>query len=204
MIQLKNKSGKRQKNNQFDQQSNIQAHATVSQPKNKEKEITDDYQNQSQSIQHAGDLIRELYVKLSRIESKKKLFHEFDDLTIIEIETLLVLHPYEMKSMSHIAESLGVTLGTPTITMNRLVAKGYVERIRDLEDRRQVFVKLSPSGIAVFEKLKALKQQLSEKLLSVLSLDELKVLINTLSNININLEDLMNRKDFSVDAHQSA
>lgn len=138
-----------------------------------------------------GELIRELYVKLSKVESKKQLFREFDELTIIEIETILVIGLGEMKSMSQIAEALGVTLGTPTITVNRLVEKKFVERVRDIGDRRQVFVKLSEKGTTVFLKLRELKERLSAKVLETLEPDELKMLSGYLVRINRKLEEIM-------------
>ena len=48
--------------------------------------------------------------------------------------------------MTHLAESLGVPLSTATHTVDRLVAKGLVERNRSEEDRRVVEVQMSEYG----------------------------------------------------------
>lgn len=44
----------------------------------------------------------------------------------------------QTKNMSTIAKSLGVTVGTLTISMNGLVKKGYVNRKRGQQDKRVV------------------------------------------------------------------
>lgn len=131
-----------------------------------------------------GELFLQLLNKYNRVENKKHLYKDMDDLTLIEINTLLVIgcEP-QGKSMSQIANTLGVSFGTPTVTIDRLITKGYVERIRDEEDRRQVFVKLSPKGQEVHLSIRALKDRVIEQIFGILDEEERKQLIHLLSKI---------------------
>lgn len=142
------------------------------------------------NIKLANELFRELYSKILKLENKKYLYKDLEDLTVIEINTILVIGPDDKKSMSEIANKLGVTSGTPTVTIDRLINKGYVERIRDLEDRRQVFVKLSSKGIKIFEEVVELKTRVGHKVFGVLSDSEIETLIEAMSKINNMFEDL--------------
>lgn len=95
-------------------------------------EISDSNTNE---VYLAGELFRQLYSKFNRIENKKHLYKGIKELTIIEINTIIVIGCNDIISMSMIAKTLGVSFGTPTVTIDRLISKGYVERIRDDEDR---------------------------------------------------------------------
>jgi DNA-binding MarR family transcriptional regulator len=131
-----------------------------------------------------GGLFRKLFDKFNRMENKKYLYKDIKDLTLAEINTILVIGPDDMKSMSQIANSLGVSFGTPTVTIDRLINKGYVDRIRDEEDRRQVFVRLSEEGRKVFGIVMDLKEKVMEKVLGILDADERKILITVFSKLN--------------------
>lgn len=54
-------------------------------------------------------------------------------------------HPYEL-SPGRLLHELLVTSGTMTNRVDRLVARGLVERRRDPGDRRGILVRLSPTG----------------------------------------------------------
>ena len=63
-----------------------------------------------------------------------------------EIQVIEAFGTDEPKSMSEVASGLGVTLGTLTASVNRLVHKGVVSRYRPEEDRRVVLVTLTEEG----------------------------------------------------------
>jgi DNA-binding MarR family transcriptional regulator len=145
-------------------------------------------------IYQVGDLFRDLYAKFSKMENKKHLYKKLDDLTPIEINTILTI-ALELKSMSKIANTLGVRFGTPTVTIDRLISKGYVERVRTEEDRRQVFVKLSPKGIKVYFNIVELKNNVTEQIFSILDETERKSLINILYKIDHKFSELFESQD---------
>lgn len=58
--------------------------------------------------------------------------------------------PYELSPGQLVTETL-VTSGTMTNRVDRLAARGYVERHPDPTDRRGVIVRLTPSGMAVVD-----------------------------------------------------
>lgn len=67
-------------------------------------------------------------------------------LTIAELHTIAAIGVHGKKTMSAIASQLHVTLATVTTAINKLERKGYVERQRNPEDRRQVLVSLTGAG----------------------------------------------------------
>lgn len=130
------------------------------------------------------ELFRKLFDKYYKLESKKFFSKTLEDLTVIEINTILVIgHGAENKKMSDIANTLGVTFGTPTVTIDRLIKKEYVIRTRDESDRRQVFISLSPKGKEVFESIIKVRNSLAEKLFGILNSEERNSLIGLLSTL---------------------
>ena len=67
----------------------------------------------------------------------------FSDLSIAEMHTLTAIGPYESRTMTKTAEDLGITTGTLTVAIDRLVKKGYVIRQRDTNDKRVVRISLT-------------------------------------------------------------
>lgn len=147
----------------------------------------------SQEVLLVGKLFRELYQKYSKMENKKHLYKDIEELTLIEIDTIVVIGIERKKSMSEIANSLGVSFGTPTVTIDRLIGKGYVERIRDEGDRRQVFVKLSEKGEQVHQSIIALKNKVAERVYGILEPEERDALVKILTKVNTRFDELFLR-----------
>lgn len=153
-------------------------------------------------IYQVGALFRELHRKYNMMETKKHLYKDITDLTIIEINTIEVIGYGEKVSMSHIANSLGVTFGTPTVTIDRLSEKGYVERIRDEGDRRQVFIKLSEKGLKVFEHVMSLRNELTKRVFGIFSPEERDAIISVIKKLNNEFEGIFLDRRKSGELHQ--
>lgn len=83
-------------------------------------------------------------VILSEGQSLQKGY--FSDLSIAEMHTLDAIGPYDARTMTETASLLGITVGTLTVSIDRLVKKGYVVRNRDTNDRRIVRISLTKNG----------------------------------------------------------
>src|SRR5438105_13695752 len=86
-----------------------------------------------------------------------------------QITLLGVLVEHERCMMQELAEHLAVTPSTVTAMVKRLLAQGYVERIRDEADWRTVWVKPTEKGrsaVAVFDRASLASLQRRMKRLS--------------------------------------
>jgi DNA-binding MarR family transcriptional regulator len=139
-----------------------------------------------------GSLFLQLYERYNRLESKRVYYKDLlEELTMIEMNTIVVIgRDGNRKKMSEIANLLGVSAGTPTVTVDRLIKKGFVVRDRDEEDRRQVIVKLSEKGLASFKEIVILKNTLMERLFNVIEPDQLKALVSMLHVLNEKFDEV--------------
>jgi DNA-binding MarR family transcriptional regulator len=88
------------------------------------------------------------------------------------------------QTISAIAESMGITLPSVTIAINKLAEKGYVRKVKNASDGRRVFVILTDQG----KRMDAAHQYFHERMIRNLSADlneeEKEVLYNAMVKLN--------------------
>ena len=88
-------------------------------------------------------LLSDTFNSILRIEERSLDNRLTHGLTITEVHTIVAIGLHERNPMNVVAARLGVTLATLTTAVNKLVRKGFVERIRAEDDRRKVLVSLA-------------------------------------------------------------
>lgn len=129
------------------------------------------------------DLLSGTFNSILRVEERALENRLTRGLTITEMHTIEAVGYREQNPMTVIAARLGVTLATLTIAINRLVDKGFVERVRDEADRRRVLVSLTKRGRQVYRAHSLFHKHLIEEALSGLSAEEETVLCNSLEKV---------------------
>ena len=119
----------------------------------------------------------------------------FNDLTIAEMHTLESVGLYEARTMSETAARLGVTTGTLTVAIDRLVRKGYVRRERDQSDRRIVRVMLTKKGKLAYRIHSRFHHLLVERITNGLDDGQRKILLDMLENIDGFIREQVRRYD---------
>lgn len=115
--------------------------------------------------------IVEFYEKLSSWE------HEVvrgSNLTPNQMHAIEIIGHEKSLRMKELAEKLGVTTGTLTVTVDRLEQKGLLERQPHETDRRSYRVVLTPDGKKHFRKHHEFHVKLTEEIASVLTPEELE------------------------------
>lgn len=88
------------------------------------------------------------------------------------------------RSISALAADLKITLSSVTIAVNKLVKKGYVEKIRSEQDGRQVFVKLTKLGRKVNAGHLYFHENMVRNVSEGMSEDEKEILVRAMKNLN--------------------
>ena len=131
-----------------------------------------------------NELIVDIYNSIVKIESNAFKAGRFKDVSITEVHTIDAIGMYEAKSMSSVAKSLRITMGTLTVAVNNLVKKGYVVRRRGQKDRRIVYISLSEKGRRAYEHHAEFHRKMIEGIRSSLSSEEMEVLVKTLKHLD--------------------
>ena len=136
-----------------------------------------------------GGPLDEVDLWRSMASSWKRLQHDAEknllrlDLTVAELRILRVLREQGSSPMNRFcAETM---LSQPSITglVDKLEERGLVERVRSLEDRREVLIAITQKGNQTYVKGMDLHRQFVEKALSALEDDEAKSLVSLLKKL---------------------
>ncbi|MCD7033714.1 MarR family transcriptional regulator [Metabacillus sp. GX 13764] len=136
-----------------------------------------------QKLKHFIRRYEEVYLfamkRVNSIISEKVL----EELTIEQYQVLRYITGREKCRSTELAEVCGVNKSAITAMIDRLVLKGFVERTRDEEDRRGVFLTSSPKGKEVFEKGEQQIQQFVASYLTVLTEEEIDTFLSVYEKI---------------------
>lgn len=105
---------------------------------------------------------------------------------LITLTTILFLHKCTMGQLS---ENLHVTMPTVTGLMDRLIKLKFVVRSKSNEDRRKVYIELTPKGKALIGNLQTIVRRKWERLLSVLSAAEVDSFQNIFRKVKNYIEE---------------
>lgn len=116
-----------------------------------------------------GYLVRRLYtLMLARFEGALAQA----DFTLTQWIVLIQVHEGVARTASDIAHDLGHDTGALTRVVDQLEARGFLQRRRSAQDRRQVELRLTPAGHAIVKKLLPLVVDQTNQALTPLTRDE--------------------------------
>lgn len=113
------------------------------------------------------------------------------DITSSQMRVLMMIGYAGFTMASTIAKKMGSNAGGVVRSIDRLEAKGWIERIRSVEDRREVHLNLTAQGRKLIEQIPLVLQESNSLALKGFSDDEERSLINLLERLaQNNLEQL--------------
>ncbi|MFN8456444.1 MAG: MarR family transcriptional regulator [Anaerolineae bacterium] len=91
-------------------------------------------------------------------------------------------------TMSDLATALGIKLSGCTALVDRAIEAGWVERRRDLHDRRVVWVEVSLAGEHALNQLRQTRARILARYLTRLQPEEIETLASLLNRVTLALE----------------
>jgi DNA-binding MarR family transcriptional regulator len=126
-------------------------------------------------------LLQSLFTRLMKVSDE----HALSDVELShrEIKLLLALgEPGEM-IMTDLAAVIHAPLSTATRMVDRLEAKGLVERVRSSANRRIVVVRPSAGGRRLYEAIDSHHFQIARRMLEPLSFGEREILLELMAKL---------------------
>ncbi|NLG04032.1 MAG: MarR family transcriptional regulator [Clostridia bacterium] len=140
--------------------------------------------------QYLNEILVALFQNIMDIEEKALITEEFKDITINDMHVIEAVGVEEPRTMSTVAGTLSVTVGTLTTAINGLVNKGYVERLSSKKDRRVVLLTLTERGVKAYNHHMDFHDHMIQSILSELDQEERVVLSTTLLKLEKYLKEL--------------
>ncbi|HIY62825.1 MAG TPA: MarR family winged helix-turn-helix transcriptional regulator [Candidatus Mediterraneibacter stercoripullorum] len=131
-----------------------------------------------------NDVLVNLFNEILKLEEEAIITEEFKDITNNDMHIIEAIGLSGKNTMSAVAKKLGITAGSLTTAVNSLVNKKYVVRRRSDDDRRVVFIGLTPKGVRAYDHHKDYHRQMTEAVISNLNEEEIPVLLKTLNGLS--------------------
>lgn len=136
------------------------------------------------NTQHIEELTQLLVEFYERFSSWEQGVVKGSPITLPQMHTLEVLGAQGQMRMKELAETMGVTTGSLTVLVDRLVTSGLVAREPNELDRRSIMVRLTTEGEKLFQEHHDLHNQLTHELVNALDPEETEALLRILKKIN--------------------
>lgn len=96
-------------------------------------------------------------------------------------------------TISAIADQLSIRPSTVSKMMDRLVARGMVERIGDVRDARRTLVRITPAGLKARSQLLEARRELEEEFVRAFGRDQCPAIAASLAECQVHLTNRLNR-----------
>jgi len=125
--------------------------------------------------------IIEFYDKLSSWEQSVVKGKHF---SLAQTHTIEVLGNHGAMRMKELANKLGITTGTLTVQVDKLVNAGFIKRCPHHSDRRSILVDLTDAGQCFYHEHDDLHLALTQDITANLDKNERAILFTCLSKMN--------------------
>lgn len=100
-------------------------------------------------IREINNILVNIFNLVEKLEEESIQGSSFTNVSITEVHTIEAIGSGRPRTMTHVANILGISVSTLTTAVGKLVKKGYVTRMKDEEDRRIVRVALTEEGARI-------------------------------------------------------
>lgn len=138
-----------------------------------------------------NDYLVDIFNRVQVIEETSLRTSQFSDVSLKEMHTIEIIGKNTNVTPSDIARELMLTLGTVTTSLNKLEAKGYIERKRSKVDRRVVHLTLTKKGKLLDRLHRKFHKNMVIHIAEDMNEQEFEALAQGLKNLHKFLEELM-------------
>lgn len=131
-----------------------------------------------------NELMVDIFNDILTIEQTALQAGSFSDISVTEIHTIEAIGMYRTRTMSEVAATLGITIGTLSVAINNLGKKDYVERKRTNIDRRVVNIQLTKRGKLAFRIHEKFHSDMIRATIDGLTDEENVILVKSLAQLN--------------------
>ena len=93
-----------------------------------------------------NQILKDLFFKILRLQAKMVSRSVQENVSRTEMHTLDAIEGSEYVTITQIADKLCITKATASVTVKRLVKKGFVKKVKEENDKRISTLKLTAKG----------------------------------------------------------
>ena len=105
------------------------------------------------------------------------------DLKVIEFSILMLVAGNPRINQKQLGQALDVSAPNMAVTLDRLVERGWAERVRGTEDRREMHIHLTGAGADLVDRARQIAERMEDPALRALTAAERALLIELLMKV---------------------
>ena len=105
------------------------------------------------------------------------------DLKIVEFSILMLVAQNPQVNQKQLGQALDISAPNMAVTLDRMVERGWIERVRSTRDRRAQHIHLTPAGVQLVQRAEKIATTMEAPSLAVLSVAERALLIELLHKV---------------------
>lgn len=135
------------------------------------------------------ELLEEMLCKTYNqiINNEERILKSMGALSLKEFHTLDMVHNCERNacnSLGTIAQRLGITLSTCTINVDRLIQKGYLQKVKLNGDKRVSYISVTSNGLTLLKRRDILHHKVVRSAIKNLSASEKVALLSAVNKMD--------------------
>jgi DNA-binding MarR family transcriptional regulator len=105
------------------------------------------------------------------------------DLKVVDFSILMLVAQNPQVNQKQLGQALDISAPNMAVTLDRMVERGWVERVRSTSDRRAQHIHLTPAGVQLVQRAEKIAATMEAPALAVLSMAERALLIELLHKV---------------------
>jgi len=114
---------------------------------------------------------------------------DLNDITLLQFHAIGIVYDYKRVSTGELSEEIGIAKASVTALVRPLVSSGWILREMQGDDRRMVYLRLTPHGCTSFRKLRNRKARTFESVIDGLGSKDKKQLLSILRELKNQLQN---------------
>ncbi|MGI5848933.1 MAG: MarR family winged helix-turn-helix transcriptional regulator [Christensenellales bacterium] len=119
-----------------------------------------------------NQVLKNLFYKILRLQEKSVSKSSNDTISRTEMHIMESIQNMPQATLTNIAEELGITKATASVSVSRLAEKSYVKKIQSDKDKRISILKLTDKGLFCCKKHAQFHEMMIESLLKEFNIKE--------------------------------
>jgi len=124
--------------------------------------------------------LKDMFYSVLRLQEQSVSKLANGNLSRTEMHTLEIVQDCPGATLTQIAEVLGITKATASVSISRLVEKGFLVKVRENEDKRKQILKLTEAGEVMCKKHKQFHDMLVHSVMREFHISEYPEVLKSL------------------------
>lgn len=127
--------------------------------------------------------LKDMFFRILDIQANYVSIATQNKLSRTEMHSIEIIKELDDPIVTEVAEKLRVSKATASVSIERLVKKGFVKKHKFEHDKRKFYLELTETGDGCYDQHKAFHDQMVQALLTDFKIDEYPELLRGLKNL---------------------